>query len=260
MSLWWVLIGTAIFMIGLTKSGFGAGVGLLNVPVIVLAMGHTSRGSEAALGLMLPLLIIGDLIAVCQYRHIFSMSIVRRLLPGTLVGIVLGYLLLRWFHEHQSIVATLIRLEIGIESVLLVALYWWRQVRGIQENLLPEPIRSHVTGTFAGVSTTLAHAAGPIVTMYLLPLRLERHIFVGTCALYFFIANSLKLPFYYQAGLFEKAELPFTIQFAPLVLLGAWFGFWINRRLSDKLFSKIVYFVTFFLGWYLLISSILTLI
>src|SRR5690606_20993501 len=145
---------------------------------------------------------------------------------------------------------------IGFECVVLVGLHWWRQMRGVQTHLLPEPWRSWLTGGFAGISSTLAHAAGPIIAMYLLPLRLDRQLFVGTCALYFFLLNTAKLPAYYAAGMFNNAEIGFTMRFAPLVFLGAGFGYYVLRKMSDKLFSRIVYVATFILGWYLLIDGL----
>jgi uncharacterized membrane protein YfcA len=122
-----------------------------------------------------------------------------------------------------------------------------------------EPARSTVTGAFAGTSSTLAHAAGPIIAMYLLPLKLERKLFVATCALYFFVLNTIKLPSYYMAGQFEHAELGFTFKFLPVVIAGAVFGFWVNKRMSDKLFAKVPYLATFVLGWYILVDGVMTL-
>lgn len=299
MNPWWLIVFLAVFLIGVTKSGFGAGVGLMIVPMTAIAMGHIpERGSEAALGLLLPLLIIGDLIALWQYRSFFrfrrlsaqdagemllsgvatlpetadppapvstderpsALSFVGRLLPGTLLGVVLGGVLLWWFHQQSQIVGALIRIEIGIESIGLVSLHWWRQYKGIQQNLFREPFRSHLTGAFAAVSSTLAHAAGPIIAMYLLPLRLERQLFVGTCAIYFFMLNTAKLPAYYFAEQFQHARIGFTLQFVPVLIGGALFGFWVNRRLSDKLFTRFVYLVTFLLGWYILYDGIAKLI
>jgi uncharacterized membrane protein YfcA len=258
MTFWWALLCLGVFLIGLTKSGFGSGVGLLNVPMIVLAMGHTPRGSQAALGLMLPLLILGDVIAMWQYRKLFSPGIIRHLLPGTVLGVVIGGLLLYWFHQQRTLVGALIRLEIGFECMLLVSIHWWRAMRGIQHRLLPEPGRGTLAGAFAAVSSTLAHAAGPIIAMYLLPMKLERQLFVGTCALYFFILNTAKLPAYWQAGMFQQAEIGFTVRFAPLVLLGAAAGWWLLKRMSDKLFADVLYALTFVLGLYLLIDGGLT--
>ncbi len=287
-SAWFYVALAAIAFIGVTKSGFGSGVGLIIVPMMALAMGNGAfpgRGEQAALGLLLPLLVAGDLISVWQHRTYFMKKagvppvqasgeegaegaegswsagqVIRSLMPGTFLGVVLASLLLWWFHSQQQIVASLMRIEIGFESVLLVGLHWWRIYRGVQTRLMPEPLRGLVTGTFAGASSTLAHAAGPIIVMYLLPLKLERKLFVATCALYFFILNSLKLPFYYQAGQFEHAEMGFTVIFIPLVAAGAVFGFWVNKRMSDKLFIRIVYVCTFVLGWYIMVDGIIKLV
>ena len=270
MTEWWLVAGLAVFLIGVTKSGFGSGVGLMIVPMMAIAMGHLPRGTEAALGLLLPLLVLGDLISVWQYRKTFFAppaagqvlsvrQIMRRLMPGTMVGVALGGLLLWAFHSRADLVASLMRIEIGFESILLVGLHWWRQYRGTQEHLMREPVRSHMIGAFAGSSSTLAHAAGPVIAMYLLPLRLDRQLYVGTCALYFFVLNSSKLPVYWAAGQFKHAEFGFTVKFLPLVVVGAIFGFWVNKRLSDKLFTKVVYIVTFLLGWYILIDGSISL-
>src|ERR1700722_10500448 len=114
---WWAVVYLAVFLIGVTKSGFGAGVGLMIVPMTTIAMGHTSRGSEATLGLMLPLLIAGDLLAVWQYRRLFrrgppSFADLRRLFPGMVVGVILGGLLLKLLHARADLVGALIRIEI----------------------------------------------------------------------------------------------------------------------------------------------------
>lgn len=257
----WFFIFLAVFLIGLTKSGFGSGTGLMVIPMTAIALGYIpERGSEAALGLLLPLLIVGDLISIFQYRKIFSMEIVKHLLPGTAVGVVLGALLLWSLHKQKEVVGALIRIEIGIECILLVGLHWWRQYRGMQSHLMREPWRTHLTGGFSAISSTLAHAAGPIIAMYLLPLKLDRRLFVGTCAIYFFILNTAKLPAYYFSHQFDRAELSFTMKFLPLLVLGAMVGFAINQRLSDKLFSRVVYIVTFVLGIYLLIDGAVVLI
>src|ERR1700678_436662 len=100
MSPWWLVVFLAVTLIGVTKSGFGAGVGLMIVPMSVVAMGHLPGGAEATLGLILPLLIIGDVIAVGQYRRLVNLAIVRRLLPGTVLGIMVGGSLLLYFNKQ----------------------------------------------------------------------------------------------------------------------------------------------------------------
>ena len=122
--------------------------------------------------------------------------------------------------------------------------------------MTPTRRRNFMTGLFAGASSTLAHAAGPIIALYLLPQKLERQLFVGTCAVYFFILNTAKLPAYWGTSMFSREVLLLSLYPLPLVVAGAVFGFWVNRKLNDELFSKIVYVVTFLLGWYLLVDGV----
>src|SRR4051812_6458618 len=126
--LWWSIVILAIFLIGLTKSGFGSGAGLMIVPMTAFAMSHLPRyGTDAALGLLLPLLILGDIIAIWQYRKLLSMKIVKRLIPGSILGVILGSLLLHWFVKQQKEVAeALVKIDIGFESVFLVLLHFYR--------------------------------------------------------------------------------------------------------------------------------------
>jgi uncharacterized membrane protein YfcA len=255
---WWAVALCAIFLIGMTKSGFGSGVGLMVVPMMALAMPHIlpERGERTTLGLVLPLLVAGDFIAVYQYRKLFSRAIIRRLMRGTIVGLVIGGGLLAWFHNRPPATATsLIRLEIGAEAVVLVSLHWWRIARRGQTAYKPAVWKDDATGTFAAASSTLAHAAGPIVTLYLLPQQLGRDLFIGTSAIYFFIVNTAKLPVYWYGNLFRDASPLFSLRFLPVVVFGAFFGWWVKSRIHDRLFTTIVYSVTFVLGCYMLIDA-----
>ena len=253
---WWSIVILAIFLIGLTKSGFGSGAGLMIAPLTTFAMAHIPKyGPDAALGLLLPLLMVGDFVAMWQYRRLLSMKIVRRLLPGTIAGVVLGYLLLRWFVSQQKeVTEALVNITIGSESVFLVLLHFYRvwRARGELAAYQPGFAKRFSVGAFAGVSSTLAHGAGPIISLHLLPQRLERGIFVGTCAMYFFVMNALKMPFYYKVGLFEKIPLSLALGLVPLVIVGALFGYWVNRGINDRVFTNTVYVITFVLGWYIL--------
>lgn len=254
---WWAVALSAIFLIGMTKSGFGSGVGLMVVPMVTLAMPHIMPDRQrGTLGLVLPLLVAGDLLAVYQYRKLFSRQIIARLMRGTIAGLILGGLLLAWFHNKPPALATLlIRLEIGAEAVVLVALNWWRAFRGHQQAYRSAAWKDDAVGAFAATSSTLAHAAGPIIALYLLPQKLGRDLFVGTSAIYFFIVNTAKLPVYWYGNLFAEASPVFTFRFLPVVFIGAVFGWWVKNRINDRVFSAIIYGVTFVLGWYLLVDA-----
>lgn len=243
-------------LIGVAKSGFGGGLGLIVVPITTIALPFTHRyGADDALGLLLPLLLVGDVLAVSQYRRDISWTVLRKLLPGGLLGIGLGTLLIYVLKQHASIAAALIDMEIGFESVLLVSISWYRQVRGRPPKLMAEPWRGFGTGTFAGTSTTLAHAAGPVIAMYLVPLNLGRARMVATGATFFLLANTAKLPTYWQAGMFSKISPAFSLMFCPLVVVGAIFGRWLCKRMSDKVFIQVVYATVFCLGIFLFVKS-----
>jgi uncharacterized membrane protein YfcA len=252
----WLLIAFAIFLIGLSKSGLGAGLGLIVVPMVAIGLANTPLGSQAALGLLLPLLIAGDIFSIVQHRKSFNYALIRKLVLPTILGILAGSAVLWIIHaQDQRLVEILIRLEIGLESIFLVTLTWWRNFRGIQQKLLPEPSRSWITGLFTGVSTTLAHAAGPIVANYLLPLKPDRRSFVGTTAVFFFFANSTKLLPYALAGQFNHVDLTLVLILLPLVALGALCGLWIVKRITDQSFFRFVYLAVFFIGIYLVAES-----
>jgi hypothetical protein len=260
---WWFVIFLAVFLIGLTKSGFGSGIGLMIVPMMALAVPHcfSTLSSQAALPLLLPLLVCGDFIAVYQYRRIFSLKIVRKLILATILGVLVGGVVIYEISQHKRIAGALVMIDIGFESVLLVSLHWYRvwKMSGNVEAYVPRTWHNQVVGMTAGISSTIAHAAGPIVAVYLLPQKMERKLFVGTCAIYFFILNTIKLPVYWKDGQFGQVSPAFALMFLPLVICGAVFGFWINKRLSDKLFSNIVYVATFILGAYLLYKGVVDL-
>ncbi len=170
--IWWGVVCFAVFGIGVTKSGFGSGVGLMLVPMMALAMSHIpGRGSDAALGLMLPLLVTGDLLAVWQYRRLFSLNIVKKLLPGTAVGVFLGGAMLYYLRHAGSaqIAESAVQIEIGVESILLVGLHWYRLWRGkVCDLLFPAElgeasdllVRWRFHARFAAVRISVSAAGG----------------------------------------------------------------------------------------------------
>jgi hypothetical protein len=209
--------------------------------------------------MILPLLCFGDIIAAWQHRADFDKRMVARLIPGSIAGVIIGSLLLRWFnHQRQQVAEALVNLDVGFESVVLVGLHWYRlwRARGQLPLFRPHFARTSVVGMFAGLSSTMAHAAGPIIALHLLPQRMHRRVYVGTCAIYFLIVNGAKLPGYVGAGMFTGNVLLNALKFSPLVLVGAVTGVWINKRISDQLFSAVVYALAFATGWYILFKGI----
>lgn len=252
----WLVVGFAITLIGITKSGFGGGMGLIVVPITALAFGRMGLKEDGALGLLLPLLLTGDLVAITQYRKLLDARLLKRLAVPTLFGVGVGSLLLfavrRIGGYSEALASAIIRGEIGAESVVLVSLHYYARWRSVERKLLPEPLRSWLAGGYSGASSTLAHAAGPVIALYLLPLKLSREAYVGTAAVYFAGLNAAKLPFYFLAGMFKDISLGFALAWVPCVIVGAVFGKLMVRHVNDKVFMNIVYGTTFTTGLYML--------
>ena len=226
-------------------------------PSLALCMPHIFPGHEnITMGFVLVLLVFGDILAIWQYRNKFNKTIIKRMLSGTIIGLMVGGLLLRWFHSQtQEMAALLIRLEVGFESIFLVSLHWYRNLQKSDKPYRPARWKDEGIGFFAAASSTLAHAAGPIIALHLLPQKLGRDIFVGTSAVYFFLVNTSKLPVYWQAHVFEGPAIRYAFYFLPLVILGAFFGKWVKTKINDKTFTAIIYAATFVLGIYLFSES-----
>jgi len=232
------LAGLAILFIGISKAGFGGGIGILVTPVVALVFPPTE-----AIGVILPMLMAGDAFSLYHYWGKWEKANVRYLIPGTLAGIVCGIWLVDFLSDRY------LGQAIGVICIVFVAFQWAREYAGnATEKYQPKQWHGNICGWFAGVTSTIAHAAGPVVSIFLLPQRLDKEIFVGTTVLVFAIINWLKLPFFVWKGLIHSHTLLMDIYFLPLIPLGVWLGVWMNRRLDQRTFTHIIYVIVFVTG------------
>jgi uncharacterized membrane protein YfcA len=120
------------------------------------------------------------------------------------------------------------------------------------ERYHPKPWHGPLFGSVAGFASTLAHAGGPPVTMFLLPQNMDRRLFVGTTVWLFTLINATKLLPYYWLGLFSSENISMSLYLMPLVPVGVVAGVWMNRRIDQEIFMKIVYTILFLTGLQLL--------
>jgi uncharacterized membrane protein YfcA len=122
----------------------------------------------------------------------------------------------------------------------MLAVYFWRRRRG------PEPIKPHplIYGTCAGFATTVANAAGPVMNLYLLSMRMTKEQLVGTGSWFFFCVNLTKVPIYIAYGLIGARSLMFDLFMVPPVLFGAWCGRVLLYRIPTRMFEVIVITMT----------------
>ncbi|MBB6431736.1 sulfite exporter TauE/SafE family protein [Algisphaera agarilytica] len=225
----------AVLIIGIAKSGFGGGIGILAVPLLALAL-----NPEVAVGVLLPILILGDIVALIQHRKFRSWRHLRWAFVGGAVGIGVGTILF-WVFRSSQVMATALNLTVGGVCVVFVGIQVYRMLGG-KVPAVPDNAASGVTaGGVAGVVSTLAHSAGPVMTIYLLEHKLEKRVLVGTLVLFFFLLNLAKLPTYVGFGLINGKTLLASAIMLPLVPVGSLLGLWMHRVIAERPFTFIMY-------------------
>jgi uncharacterized membrane protein YfcA len=227
---WGLLLAAAAF-VGMGKAGFG---GVAMISVIFFAMVFPARESTGAI---LPVLITADLLAVWAYaRHVLWRQVLL-LLPTALAGILTGYLLMPRIPAETF--AAVIGWLILFFAVLSVALQFRPALRNIT---ISHPVTGRIMGFFAGITTMLANAAGPILALYLLACRLPKMQFVGTAAWYFLLLNVCKVPFSASLGLITPGTLWLALGLVPMVALGFGVGRWLLGKIQQRTFEALMLF------------------
>lgn len=224
----WVLVVIGALLVGMSKAGL-AGLGMLFVAIMANVM-PTKESS----GFVLPLLIVGDLVVVSAYWRHTKWRHVVRLFPGTAVGVVAGYFAMDRITNAQASVL------IGSIITVMVAIQVWRRWRGTEVD--PEKHGAGfaiVMGVLAGFTTLIANAAGPLMTLYLLAMRLPKMEFVGTAASFFLLLNLFKVPFMVDLGLITTASFSTNLLLAPAVVVGALVGKRVLHYINQKLFENL---------------------
>jgi len=231
----WVLAGAAALFAGLAKSGFN-GVGML----VMILMAYAMQGHEKeSTGVVLPLLLCGDFFATRAFYRDVRWKMLFRMLPPAAVGICLGYL---WMGRLDN--ATFKPLIGGI-VLTLTGLHLLRQARpGAFDTVPNSPWFVWSMGITAGITTMLANAAGPIVTLFFLAVGLPKMAFVATGALFFLIVNLLKTPFSVHLQFITLPSLAFNAALVPLVALGLFGGRQLLHRIDQRVFEKFLLVLT----------------
>lgn len=229
----WTTAVVSVVLIGISKAGFGGGVGVIATPLLALTM----PVADAA-ALLLPILIAADLFTVYHYRNQFDITILKILLPGALLGIVLGSLFFNLFSQNDA----LIKVGIGTVAIAFVLYQWGKAAlfRTLQTRK-PGQKAGILLSTTAGFTSTIAHVGGPPIAIYLLPQELPRNLFVGTTAVFFMIVNIIKLVPYGFLGLLTVGNLLATLLLVPVAYLGVQVGKTMNHRINQTAFNRIVY-------------------
>jgi len=226
----------AVFLVALSKAGLLGSLGVVGVPLLTLVM----PAREAA-GVMLPVLLVMDVIAIYSYRKEFSGRILKIMLPGAAIGTLLGWAL--WSFVSDAMVL----LFVGIITLLFIL----DAVLPIRKALVrPNPSKPWGVfwGGFSGFTSFVSHTGGPPFQIYVLPQKLSPLVYSGTTALFFGIVNTAKLIPYFFLGQLSLHNLTLSAVLAPVAIAGVLIGVWLVRRISAKVFYQIAYVLVFFLS------------
>lgn len=239
----WFWLGLAVMLVAMSKAGI-TGIGNLAIPMLALVF-----GGKASTGILLPILVMADLMAILFYRRTVEWKYLRKLLPWSILGIILG----TWLGKDIPANIFLFLMGIVILIGVLVTLYMeFRKVKKIPDF----PGLSAGTGILGGVSTMIGNAAGPIMSVYFLAMQLPKNIFIGTKAWFFFILNFSKVPlhvFFWETISWDTFLI--NLCTLPFIIIGAFIGKRVVKYIPEKGYRWLIIGVTGFAAIVLLSSA-----
>ncbi len=232
--LFWLVAVLAVLITGISKSGFAGGIGVIAVPLLAL---HIDPLRAAAI--MLPLLIFMDFLSIRYWWGKQRNEILLLLIPAATLGIGLGYLL------YDVLNPQLIKLLLGVMSVVFAL---WGLLKGLSFAVADMPWVGRLAGFVAGLTSFVAHAGGPPVNFYLLPMKLSKEDFLATAVYFFAAINFIKLLPYAVLGQINTDNLLIALLLAPVAWIGVKLGLVIQKKISSELFVNLMFVLLLIIG------------
>ena len=236
----------AILIFGIAKGGFGNAIGVVAVPLMALAV----RPLQAA-AILLPILCVMDVFAIRKFWRQWDVTNIVIMLPAGCVGVLVGSLTFSYLNEGH------VRLLIGLLALIFALNFWLKSPGSIQKE--PDYIKGAFWSVIGGFTSFGIHSGGPPVNIYLLPQKLHPKVFMGTCAMFFWITNYVKLIPYFILGQLDSQNLQTSLVLLPLAPIGVGFGYYLHTRVSTKKFYNIFNFFLIITGCKLTYDGIMLL-
>ncbi|MFE3167911.1 sulfite exporter TauE/SafE family protein [Streptomyces sp. NPDC059224] len=241
-------LALAALLVGFSKTAVS---GANTVSLAVFAAVLPARAST---GVLLPILIAGDVLAVATYRRHAHWPTLWRLFPAVAGGVVTGTLFLVWADDQ------VVRTSIGAILLLMAGVTLWRRRRADRPDEDPDEVTTRAGqvkagsyGVLGGFTTMVANAGGPVMSLYLLSAGFRKLGFLGTSAFFFLIVNVSKVPFSAGLGLIDGNSLLLDAALVVFVVPGALLGTWAVDRINQRLFEQLVIAATIVGGLQLLL-------
>jgi uncharacterized membrane protein YfcA len=247
LELWqYALIALSAFLVGLGKGGL-PGVGNLTVVLAALVL-----PAKASVGILLPILISADIIAVLVYRRHTEWRYIWKLAPWVIIGIVIAYFVFSRVDDGQ------VRFLIGFILLSMTGLHfyrkWARRKLSANDTLPQHPAVIASAGMFSGFATMVANAAGPVAALYFMASGLPKYAYIGTAAWFFLLVNLFKVPFMINLEIINFASMRFSASFMIFSVLGAIIAPFIVRYIHQKVFEFLIWFFVILGGLKLVIT------
>jgi len=228
----WLAIALAVFLLGLSKAGI-KGIGIIIVVILAFVFGE-----KTSTGILLPMLISADILAVIYYHRHAQWQYILKLLPMMIVGVLVGV----WIGNDIS--EEIFKKLMAIIIIGLVVLMFITESRKLT-TVPKSKLFSCIMGFLAGFTTMIGNLAGPVSNIYFLATRLPKNEFIGTAAWLFFIVNVFKLPFHFFVWKTVSVQtLILNSVLVPFVVLGFFVGVAIVKLISNLNYRRFILVVT----------------
>lgn len=230
----WVLAFTAAIVIGLSKAGI-KGIAIVNVTLMALAF-----SAKESTGIVVPLLVVGDVFAVIYYNRHAQWKYIFRFLPWIVLGVLIGLKIGEDLNEKTF--------KIGMAIIILVSvamMYWWdrRKSKSVPTHWL----FAGTVGVITGITTMIGNLGGAFSNIYFLAMRVPKNEFIGTAAWLFLIVNILKLPLHiFVWGTITTETLLFDLKLIPGIFLGIILGIRVVKIIKEDFYRKMILVLTAF--------------
>lgn len=228
----WILAATAAFLMGTSKAGL-KGLSIFNVTLMALAF-----GARESTGILMPLLLVGDIFAIIYYNRHTQWKYLLKILPWMISGILIGVYIGKDLPETEF--------KIGMAIVIFISLglliFWDKR----KSTAVPAHWSfSGLIGVCAGICTMIGNLAGAFTNIFFLAMRLPKNEFVGTAAWLFFITNLFKLPFHLFVWKTISTEtLLLDVKLVPPIILGLFVGVTVVKKINERNYKRFILAVT----------------
>lgn len=247
--LFYALAIPAVLMVGITKTGIGGsnalGVSLMSFAITV----------PQATAILLPILCLCDLFGLWVFRGKWDWRNLKILIPGATVGMIIGTFTFRYLD------GAMVKALVGGVSIWFAVAQFMPMIR--KKDIVPSGtnvVKGNLCGAVAGFTSFISHAGQPPYSIYMIPQRLDKEIFLGTTAFFFAYVNYFKLVPFWWLGQLNLSNVATSFALMPLVPVGLAIGWWIQRRLSPAMFYKVVLVLLALTGVKLIVDSAMELL